>query len=44
MIECTPFANVCYVKGGKSAFEIFVSSVTFLKIVMNLKSRGKHTL
>jgi hypothetical protein len=44
IIECKASANVwgksvCCVKWGKSAFEIFASLVSFLKIVSNLKSR-----
>jgi hypothetical protein len=49
MIECKAFANVlgkrvCCVNRGESTFEIFVSSVSFLKIVTNLKSRGKQAV
>jgi len=49
MIDCKAFANVwgkrlCCVKRGKNTCEIFLSSVPFLKIVTNLKSRGKQTV
>jgi len=47
MIDCKAFAivwekSVCCVKKGKSTFEIFVSSMSFMKTVKNLKSSGKQ--